>query len=140
MKKILIICANFYPEISKLLKQGAISELKKNKAEYDIIDISGCLEIPIAISLVSQKSQYSGYIALGCIIRGETSHYDHIANECTRSISELAIINKLAIGNAILTVENIEQAIHRADPNKKNKAKSAVISCLELINIKDNFL
>jgi 6,7-dimethyl-8-ribityllumazine synthase len=139
MKKFLIIQARFYENISDLLLDGAVEELKKNNIQYDIIDVLGALEIAPAIAMAEKSRQYDAFVALGCVIRGETSHYDIVAGESARAISELSVHKKIAIGNGILTTENEQQAIARADKFKKNKGGFAVKACLELISIKERF-
>lgn len=137
MKKILIISANFYQEISKMLLDSAISELESEKYSYETITVPGCLEIPTALALAIDSKKYDGYIVLGCVIRGETTHYDYVCNESMRGVNKLAIKYRIALGNAILTVENQSQAIARADKNQKNKGGHAARTCIEMIKIKD---
>ena len=137
MKKILIVQACFYEHISKFLLQGAIAEIEKNGFQYDIIDVPGALEIPAAIAITKEK--YDGFVALGCVIRGETSHYDIVAGESARGLMKLSL-KKLAIGNGILTTENEAQAIVRADPKQKNKGAFAAKTCIEMMKLKEKFL
>jgi len=139
MKKILIISANFYQDISDMLIKGAVAELKNNNYDYQLIEISGAFEIPAIIAMAAKTGQFSGFIALGSVIRGETTHYDYVCNEVMRGINDLAINQHLAIGNSVLTCENKEQAIARADIKQKNKGGFAAKVCLEVINIKNNF-
>ena len=113
MKKILIIQADFYQHISKLLLAGATKKISDLGYEFEIITVPGALEIPAVIGLAKDLGKYVGYVALGCVIRGETSHYDIVAGESARGLNELAIEKKLAIGNGILTVENEAQALVR---------------------------
>jgi 6,7-dimethyl-8-ribityllumazine synthase len=145
MKKILIIAANFYQDISHMLIKGAISELdnnnnklKNNNFDYELIEISGALEIPTVISMAVKSNKFAGFIALGAVIRGETTHYDYVCNEVMRGINDLAINKNLAIGNSVLTCENKDQAIVRADIKHKNKGGFAAKVCLEMIKIKEN--
>jgi 6,7-dimethyl-8-ribityllumazine synthase len=138
--KILIIQANFYQNISKMLLAGTIKELEKQNCQYEIIDVLGTFEIPAAIAIASQNNKYSGYIALGCVIRGETTHYDYVCLESARGLNELAFKNGLAIGYGIITCENEEQAIARADMLQKNKGGFAAMACLRMIEIKNKFL
>jgi 6,7-dimethyl-8-ribityllumazine synthase len=140
MAKILIVQANFYQDISKMLLGGAVAELKKQNCQYDIIDLLGAFEIPAAIAFASQANKYDGYIALGCVIRGETTHYDYVCTESARGLNELAYKNGLAIGYGIITCENENQALARADVNQKNKGGFAVLACLKMIEIKQQFL
>lgn len=140
-KKILIIDARFYEEISDALLAGAIAVLKKASVSYDHISVPGALEIPAAISIAhaSAHYQYDGYIALGCVIRGETTHYDTVCNESARGLNDLALQHQLAIGNGILTVENEEQAMKRADSKRLNKGGSAAEACLRMIELQFHF-
>jgi 6,7-dimethyl-8-ribityllumazine synthase len=138
MKKILIIQADFYKEISKLLLEGAVKKITNSGYEYEVITVPGAFEIPAVISMAKEK--YSGFVALGCVIRGETTHYDYVCLESARGLNELAIKEKLAIGYGIITVENESQAIARAHPSQKDKGGFAAMTCLEMIKIKEKFL
>ncbi|MCE3254783.1 MAG: ribH [Rickettsiaceae bacterium] len=139
MKKILIVQAKFYEHISEMLLEGAIAEIKKNNLSYDIIDVPGAFEIPAAIAFASKTNQYDGYVALGCVIRGETTHYDYVCVESARGLNELAYKNGLAIGYGIITCENEKQAIARADIKQKNKGGFAAMACAKMIKIKESF-
>ncbi len=138
-EKILIIQANFYQNISKMLLEGAIVELEKQNYQYDIIDIFGAFEIPATIAFAALSQQYQGYVALGCVIRGETTHYDYVCLESARGLNDLAFKQGLAIGYGIITCENQQQAVCRADKNQKNKGGFAVKACLKMIEIKKRF-
>ena len=139
MKKILIVEARFYPEISDLLLQGATTKIKDAGYDYDIVNIAGALEIPALIAIAAKSQKYDGFVALGCIIRGETSHYDIVASESARGLMAVATTKELALGNGILTVENKAQAIARADPQQKNKGGFAADTCLRMIELKKKF-
>ena len=130
-KKILIVISIYYEEIGKNLLKGSITELELNKIDYEIIYAPGCFEIPFLISKNIKK--YKGFIALGCIIRGETYHFDLIANECARKIMEISNKHLKPIGFGILTCDNIKQAKIRSDIRKKNKGKEAANACLKLL-------
>ena len=132
---ILIVTASFYTHISALLLEGAEAALQKAGALYDVIEVPGALEIPPAIAMVAKAGKYDGYVALGCVIRGETSHYDTVCNESARGLMLLGTMDKVAIGNGILTVENEAQALVRADKTQKNKGAGAVEACLRLVQI-----
>lgn len=138
--KILVIQANFYQNISKMLLTGAIKELENQNFQYEIIDVFGAFEIPATIAFAAQSNKYDGYVALGCVIRGETSHYDYVCLESARGLNELAFKNYLAIGYGIITCENEKQAIVRADILQKNKGGFAAKACLRMIEIKNKFL
>jgi len=130
-KKILIVISIYYEEIGKNLLKGSITELELNKIDYDIIYAPGCFEIPFLISKNIKK--YKGFIALGCVIRGETYHFNLIANECARKIMEISNKSLKPIGFGILTCDNIKQAKIRSDIRKKNKGKEAANACLKLL-------
>ena len=134
--KIGIIVSNFYPNISKLLIAGAISELEKNKKfNYQIINVAGTFEIPVVISNLIHK--YDAFIALGCVIKGKTSHYHYLCSSVINALTDISVKSKKPIGNGILTCDNIKQALVRANPNKKDKggeATEAAISLYKIIN------
>ena len=130
-KKILIVISNYYKEIGKNLLEGSITELKLNNINYDILFAPGCFEIPFLISKNIKK--YKGFIALGCVIRGETFHFELIANECARKIIDISNKQLKPIGFGILTCENIKQAKIRSDIKKKNKGKEAANACIKLL-------
>ncbi|MGH1353223.1 MAG: 6,7-dimethyl-8-ribityllumazine synthase [Methyloligellaceae bacterium] len=145
---ILIIESNYYEDIADNLREGAIARLKEVGADYEIISVPGALEIPIALSLAAEaqlipddadSGRYNGCVALGCVIRGETTHYDTVANESARSLMTVATSWHLPLGNGILTVENREQALVRSDKGKGNKGGGAVDACLSLIALKNGF-
>ncbi len=132
--KICIIVSNFYPKISKLLIKGAVTELKKNKiSDFDIIRVPGTFEIPVIISNVIKK--YKGFIVLGCVIKGKTSHFDYLCSSVINSLANLSIKSKKPIGNGILTCNNEKQALNRADPLKKNKGGEAANATISVLNI-----
>ncbi len=138
--KFLIVEAIFYKEINNLLREGAIRELKTKNFEFDLISVPGALEIPSAISIVSKKTNiYNGFIALGCVIRGETSHYDIVCENSSKGLMLLSINKNLAIGNGILNVNNLDQAIERASIDKKNKGGAAALAAINLFLLKNNF-
>ncbi len=139
MKKILIVQATFYSHISKLLLEGATKKISELGFESEIITVPGALEIPAAIAIAETSKKYAGYVALGCVIRGETTHYDYVCSESAHGLSELGFREKLAIGNGILTVENEDQALNRADPVKKDKGGFAANAAVEMVKIKERF-
>jgi len=132
MTKILIIEARFYDNIADLLLEGATRALLEEGVEFDVITLSGALEIPAVI--YAAKHRYDGFVALGCVLRGETYHFEIVANESARGIMDLTIRENLSIGNGILTCETEEQAIERA--GKYDKGRFTVEACLNLIKIK----
>ena len=141
-KKVLVVCSPYYKDITQNLIKGAIMVLRSNSVEFKIINVPGALEIAPSIKIYSEKSSkdilFDGFVALGCIIRGETYHFEIVCNESARALSDLSITYSLPIGNGILTVENKEQAIERSDPLRLNKGAGAALACLSLINHKNN--
>ena len=135
--RILLVESRFYDDIADELLKGAIAELKKAKCKYDIIAVPGALEVPAAIGFAAKK--YDGFVALGCIIRGETYHFEIVSNESARGLTDLSLHKNLCIGNGILTVENEKQAKVRASVKGGNKGAAAVQACLDLIKIKKKF-
>ena len=148
-KKITIIVASFYPDISSQLLKGVENELKKKKFTkmnthteffleekiscYKIVNVPGIFEIPVAAAQEIEKSD--GIIALGCVIKGKTPHFDFISKSATDGIMNLSIQHKKPIGNGILTCLNKKQAEERANIKKKNKGKDAVLAIFSLLNI-----
>ncbi|MFN5351919.1 MAG: 6,7-dimethyl-8-ribityllumazine synthase [Alphaproteobacteria bacterium] len=134
-KNVLIVSSGFYPEVEKLLLLGACEALNQAKLSFDVIKVPGALEIPTAIYL--NKKNYDAFVALGCVIRGETFHFEVVSLESARGLMNLSINYGLIIGNGILTVENYKQAIKRAEPQKLNKGAGAVIAIESLLRIKN---
>jgi len=134
--KVCIIVSNFYPKISKMLIDGALSKLNvKKNYNLEIVKVPGTFEIPVVVSNLIDK--YDAFIVLGCVIKGKTSHFKYLSTSVFNSLTNLSVQSKKPIGNGILTCNNKKQAILRADPNKKNKggdAAAAIISLLDIIN------
>lgn len=143
---ILIIVAPYYTEIVDELVKGAQAELDKSGCEYERIDVPGALEIPIALALavkakqIGARQKHQGCVALGCVIRGETSHYDIVAGESARGLVKIGMEQGLPIGNGILTVDTGDQARVRAASDGKNKGGDAVRACLSLLAHRDDFI
>lgn len=135
-KRVLIAVAPYYREIADGLLRGCRQRLEAEGVAMDVQEVPGALELPIAIRIASETGNYDGYVALGCVIRGETTHYETVANESARGLMELGLRHGLAIGNGILTVENGEQAEVRADPARKNKGGEAAAACLALMSMR----
>ena len=129
--KVLIVCSNYYDEVSSNLIKGASEELTINNIDFEVVHAPGCFEVPFLISQNLEK--YTGFIALGCVIRGETYHFNLIANECARKIMDISNNSLKPIGFGILTCENLEQAINRSDIRKKNKGREAANACIKLL-------
>ncbi|MDB2390069.1 6,7-dimethyl-8-ribityllumazine synthase [Alphaproteobacteria bacterium] len=135
----LIVEARFYGALADAQKAGAIASLEASGATHETISVPGALEIPAAIAFVaSSDKRFDGYIALGCVIRGETSHYDTVCNESARGLMDLALAENLAIGNGIITVEDEDQAWARADRNRKDKGGDAARAALAMAKLKDD--
>lgn len=135
--RVLIVEARFYPEISDALYEGAENALRAAGAATERVVVPGALEIPGAIKQAAD--QYDGYVALGCVIRGETYHFEIVSNESSRGLMDLTVREGLAIGNGILTVENEEQAFARARNEEGGKGADAARACLALIALKQRF-
>lgn len=141
MPHLLIVEARYYDELSDALLEGARTALIDAGASFDIVTVPGALEIPAAIAFaVEGQREYDGYVALGCVIRGETYHFDIVANESSRGLMDLAIGRGLAIGNGILTVENEGQAWARARRSEGDKGGFAAKAALAMIDIRDRVL
>jgi 6,7-dimethyl-8-ribityllumazine synthase len=140
---ILVVEAPYYPHIAALLRRGAERALAAAGASHDYVAVPGAFEIPAAIAAAARGGRpFDGYVALGCVIRGETTHYDHICAESARGLQDLALREGLAIGYGILTVENEAQALARADPDRQNgrdKGGEAVHACLALVALQRRF-
>ncbi|MEX1234143.1 MAG: 6,7-dimethyl-8-ribityllumazine synthase [Roseovarius sp.] len=130
--KLLIVVAPFYRDIADNLIAGAIAEIEATGASHDLVEVPGALELPSAIGIAERLSNFDGYVALGCVIRGETTHYETVCNDSSRGITLLGL-QGLCIGNGILTVENRDQAEVRADPAQMNKGAGAAAAALHLI-------
>ncbi|MEC9145467.1 MAG: 6,7-dimethyl-8-ribityllumazine synthase [Pseudomonadota bacterium] len=136
----LIVEARFYEAIADAQAEGAIRALAAAGATYDRVSVPGALEIPAAIGFAqSGDTLYDGYIALGCVIRGETTHYETVCNESARALMDLSIADNLAIGNGILTVENEDQAWARADHTRKDKGGGAAEAALAMVRLRAGF-
>jgi 6,7-dimethyl-8-ribityllumazine synthase len=143
---IMIVEARYYAHISDELAKGAIIALDAAGASYERFAVPGAFEIPAAIRFAveaqsrgAREARFDGYLALGCVIRGETTHYDYVCNESAGGLQCLALAHNLAIGFGILTVENEAQALARARVDKKNKGGEAANACLAMIELKRHF-
>jgi 6,7-dimethyl-8-ribityllumazine synthase len=130
--KLLIVVAPYYKDIADNLVAGARAVGAACGATVDLIEVPGALEVPTAIAMAERLAEYDGYVALGCVIRGETTHYDTVCNDSSRALSLLGL-QGACIGNGILTVENRAQAEVRADPAGQNKGGGAAAAALHLV-------
>ena len=135
--RLLLVAAPFYRDIADMMIAGARGAIEAAGATHDLIEVPGALEVPTAIRLAERH--YDGFVALGCVIRGETTHYETVCNDSSRAITLLGVERKLLIGNGILTVENRNQAIARADPDQMNKGGGAAEAALHLIALARRF-
>lgn len=138
MARFLIVEARFYDHLNDMLVAGAHGALEAAGHSVEVLTVPGALEIPGAIALAAESGRYDGYVAIGVVIRGETYHFEIVAGESARGIMALTM-DGIAIGNGILTVENEDQAIVRADPAQKNKGGEAAIAALALLALQDRF-
>jgi 6,7-dimethyl-8-ribityllumazine synthase len=130
--KLLMVVAPYYRDICDDLVAGARAKAESCGATVDLVEVPGALEVPTAIALAERQAKYDGYVALGCVIRGETTHYDTVCNDSSRAITMLGL-QGACIGNGILTVENHAQAAVRANPADQDKGGGAAAAALHLI-------
>lgn len=130
--RVQIVAARYYPGIVDPLIEGAQNALAEAGASSAVVEVAGALEIPGAIAAIHRARAFDGYIALGCVIRGETSHYETVCNESARAIMDLTV-EGIPVGNGILTVENEAQAHARAIPGGRNKGQEAAHAVLGVI-------
>jgi 6,7-dimethyl-8-ribityllumazine synthase len=133
---ILVVEARYHAHINDMLIAGARRAIERAGAHAVIVTVPGALEIPPAIALAADAGDYDGYVALGCVIRGETTHYELVSEESCRGLMDLGVRERLAIGNGILTVENEAQAIERAEPEGQDKGGGAAAAALSLVALR----
>ena len=136
--KVLIIISKYYKDISENLLKSAVAFLKENSILFDVIEVPGALEIPQVLNYQVDISKnirlaYEGYIALGCVIKGETYHFEIVSNETNRGLMNVALKNSFPLGNGVITAYNYDQALKRS----LDKGKAAAQACYELIKIKN---
>jgi 6,7-dimethyl-8-ribityllumazine synthase len=142
--RILVVEARFYDDLADALLEGALAAIKRAEAEADVLTVPGALEIPAAIAIAfdgaaAEGRPYDAAVALGCVIRGETTHYDIVAGESCRALMDLTVQNRWAIGNGILTVENEAQAWERARMSEMDKGGGAAEAALSVLRLKRRF-
>ncbi|WP_420392127.1 6,7-dimethyl-8-ribityllumazine synthase [Acuticoccus sp.] len=140
----LIIEARFYDDIADMLLAGARAQLARRRFGDDVVSVPGVLEIAPALAMAIASARrrdlpYGVFVVLGCVIRGETGHYDVVAGEGNRAVVDLQVANRLALGNGILTVESREQALVRADPAQKDKGGDAALAAIALNDLRQAF-
>lgn len=143
---IMIVEARFYEDIADEMMKGATQALDAAGATYERFAVPGAFEIPAAIKFsvkshdfYAARRRFDGYVALGCVIRGETTHYDYVCQESARGLQDLALRHTLAIGYGILTVENEDQAWARARVGEGDKGGTVAKACLDMIELKRRF-
>ncbi len=137
---ILIVEARYYADIADQLAAGAIAALEAAGANFDRVVVPGAFELPAAVAMAIARGRYDGYVTLGCVIRGETSHYDLVCGEAARGLNDLAIAHRVPLGFGVLTCENGEQARRRADPKGKDKGGEAARACLAMVALGQGLL
>jgi 6,7-dimethyl-8-ribityllumazine synthase len=136
--KVLILEARFHEHITEMMVKGAVAILEKSGVKYERLSVPGSFEIPGAIKFA--MNMYDGFVALGCVIRGETSHFEYVCAESARGLMALTMEHNMAIGYGVLTCDNEQQAIERADPKQLDKGGDAALACLRMIELKCRFL
>ena len=132
----LIVEGRNYPEIADEMKRGASAVLEQSGATFEVIAVPSAMEVPVAVAMAIETGRYEGYVALGCVIRGQTNHYVSVANESIRALAELAVVDALPLGIGILTVENEAQAWIRAHVNDQDRGGDAARAALALSDVK----
>ena len=138
-KKVLIVEARFYEDMADALAEGAAAVLDAAGVAYERVSVPGVLEVPVAIKYAADSNSYDGYVALGVVIRGETTHYEIVCNESARALMELGIKDQLSVGNGIQTVENSDQAWARCKMSEKDKGGGAAKATLALMGLRDSW-
>ncbi len=143
--RVLVVEARFYNDLADALLAGALDVLSAHDVDYEVVTVPGALEIPGAIAMAAQAGagggvSYDGYVALGCVIRGETYHFEVVCNESARGLMQLTLDRGLCIGNGVLTVEDEEQAWARARASEADKGGGAARACLAMIGLKARLL
>lgn len=136
--KVLILEARFHEPITEMMVKGAIAVLEQSGIKYERLSVPGSFEIPAAIKFA--MNMYDGFVALGCVIRGATSHFEYVCAESARGLMALTMEHNMAIGYGVLTCDTEAQAIERADPKQLDKGGDAAAACLRMIELKCRFL
>jgi 6,7-dimethyl-8-ribityllumazine synthase len=137
--RLLLVIAPYYSGVAGQLQRGAEAVAREAEAVLDRVVVPGAFEIPAAIALAAKAKAYDGFVALGCVVRGETSHYDYVCGESARGLMDLSVRRRLPIGYGILTVDTLAQAEERADPAQGDKGGEATRACLAMIALKRQF-
>ena len=137
--KLLVVVAPYVEAVTNLLCEGAQRLIEQANGASETVSVPGALEIPPAINLAARSERFEGFVALGCVMRGETTHYETVCEESARGLTILGL-SGLCIGNGILTVENMDQATERADPARQDKGGDAAEAALRLIELSRRFV
>ncbi len=138
LPKLLVVECGFYSHIAELQWQGALARAQALQVLCHKVTVAGALEAPLAVSWGADTGRFNGFVVLGCVIRGATSHYDVVVNESARGLMQLMVQRGLALTNGIITAENEVQALERADVRKKDKGGAAVAACVNLLKLKQH--
>ncbi|HEX4799562.1 MAG TPA: 6,7-dimethyl-8-ribityllumazine synthase [Sphingomicrobium sp.] len=138
MSTILLVEARFYPHLNDMLLDGARKAIEAAGHKHETLTVPGALELPGAIALAARSGRFCAFVALGVVIRGETYHFELVSNESARGLMDLTV-QGFAIGNGVLTVENEQQAIVRADPNQGDKGGHAARAALALYDLREKY-
>ena len=138
MSTILLVEARFYPHLNDMLLDGARKAIEAAGHKHETLTVPGALELPGAIALAARSGRFCAFVALGVVIRGETYHFELVSNESARGLMDLTV-QGFAIGNGVLTVENEQQAIVRADPNQGDKGGHAARAALSLYDLREKY-
>ncbi len=136
---VIVIDGQFYHDIAEELVRGAVYVLENHDISYDHVSVPGAFELPGAVRMAMDSKKYDGYVALGCVIRGETSHYDHVCAETMRGLQQLVLEHAIALGTGVLTCETKEQAWTRARETEGNKGASAAYACMKMMQLREQF-
>ena len=141
MHKICVVSANYYQEITDNMEEGIKNYLKQHDDIIcDFEQVTGAFELPASIQILNSTGQYHGFVALGCVMKGETDHYDYICREVSRGLMDLTISSSIALGFGVLTVDQYSLALERSLISGKNKGEDAIRACINMIKLKDRYL
>jgi len=133
-KAVAVIVARWNSQITEGLLQGALKELERNNvANYKVIRVPGAFELPIAAKRVAQTGKYDAIVTLGCVIRGDTPHFDYVCSETARGVGEVALTESLPVAFGVLTTDDLAQSLARSGDDEENKGIEAVAAALELL-------
>ena len=137
--RLLMVISPYYKGVADMMQRGAEAAAEEAKVTLDRVFVPGAFEIPAAIALAAKTELYDGFLALGCVVRGETSHYDYVCGESARALMDLSVRKRLAIGYGILTVNTLAQAEERADPRRGDKGGESARAALAMIALRRHF-